>query len=209
MTDKPLMDQQLVLASSSTARYGLLKKLGIPFKVMVPDIDETRFAEEPIQIMVERLALTKVNKVAQQCQNQSIIIGCDQMVEVDGQVMGKPGNHEKAIQQLRYCSGRVLNSYTGLCVLDSVSDIQHCVVVHCRVYFKELSDTMIEGYLQRDQPYQCAGSIRAEGLGVALFTHIETDDMTALIGLPMIKLVDFLSDLGLNVLDPQYGACCM
>ena len=130
----------------------------------------------------------------------SIVIGSDEVAVLDGQIVGKPGTHQRAVAQLRASSGKSVTFITGLCVLDSESGERHIDSVEVEVGFKDLDDLTIEAYLQRDKPYACAGSIRAEGAGSAILRYIKTDDPSALIGLPLIRLSDMLHTLGFDVL---------
>ena len=191
--------QPLILGSSSPARNTLLQRLGLSFAVHAPDIDETAYAHETLKTTVQRLAQEKAKTVAK-VYPQALIVACDQLVEVNGQALGKPHTHEKAVQQLQLCSGQTLLSSTALCVLNTVTQSMHQHLVEYQVTFKLLSEEMIEAYLQKDKPYFCAGSIKAEGLGITLFESMSGDDYTALIGLPLITLTDCLIQEGINPL---------
>ena len=191
--------QPLILGSSSPARNALLQRLGLSFTVHAPNIDETAHPNETLKTTVQRLAKEKAITVAQ-AHTDALIIACDQLVEVNGQALGKPHTHEKAIQQLQLCSGQTLLSSTALCVFNSRTQSMHEHLVEYQVTFKHLENETIEAYLQRDKPYFCAGSIKAEGLGITLFESMSGDDYTALIGLPLITLTHCLTEEGLNPL---------
>ncbi len=188
----------LILGSTSPFRKALLKKLHIPFQVDSPDIDETPLQAETPQAMVSRLALEKAKKVAEKHPN-ALIIGSDQCAVVDGEVMGKPGHHAKAVQQLQRSSGNTVSFYTGLCLLDSASGEYQRDCIPFYVTFRELTDSEINHYLYRDQPYNCAGSFKSEGLGITLFSRMQGDDPSSLIGLPLIRLCDMLREQGVSL----------
>lgn len=189
----------IVLASSSPYRRALLERLGLPFSAASPDINETPCAGETAAALVQRLARAKAAALAEAFPRH-LIIGSDQVACLDDDILGKPGNRENAQRQLRAASGRRVEFLTGLCVLDSASGISHSVVEPFSVVFRQLSDTAIDHYLEREQPFDCAGSFKSEGLGIALFERLQGDDPNALIGLPLIRLVDLLSRFGVAVL---------
>jgi septum formation protein len=189
---------QLVLASTSRYRRILLERLGLPFSVADPGIDENRRPGEAPENMASRLAEAKARAVAPRFPD-SLVIGCDQVAISNGEVLGKPGDHDNAVRQLRALSAGEAVFHTAVCVHNSADDTTRVRVVPCRVSFRELDDGVIERYLEREQAYDCAGSARAEGLGIALIAGIEGEDPTALIGLPLIALVDLLREQGLNV----------
>jgi septum formation protein len=181
----------LVLASSSPFRKELLSRLGLPFETYSPDIDETALANETPQQLVERLAISKAKAVLQQFPT-SLIIGSDQVSVLDGHIVGKPKDHQDAVKQLTEASGKEVKLYTGLCLFNAVTgNIQHAVETY-KVQFRELHAKQIERYLQRDQPYGCAGSLKAESLGISLLKSLEGNDPNTLIGLPLIRLTDML-----------------
>lgn len=190
---------QLVLASTSPYRRELLERLGQPFETVSPNIDETVSPEETPEQLVKRLAESKARAVAFDFPD-SLVIGSDQVAVLNDQIIGKPGNHDKAVEQLRHASGNKVNFLTGLCLLNTHTN--HCQVTTevYTVVFRKLSDIQIENYLLREKPYDCAGSFKSEGLGIALFAKMEGDDPNALIGLPMIKLINMLTAEGLDVL---------
>lgn len=195
------MDQsrRLVLASTSAYRRALLARLGLAFECAAPGVDEApRPAEAPAQT-AQRLAQAKAGAVAPRFPD-ALLIGSDQVASLGAQRLDKPGSHANAVGQLRALSGRSAQFDTAVCVLDATSGAQWTRLVPCRVTFRRLSDTTIDAYLRREQPYDCAGSAKSEGLGIALIERIETDDPTALIGLPLIALTELLAVAGLSVL---------
>lgn len=189
----------LILASTSPFRRDLLARLGLPFTVQAPDADETPQPGEDAPVLVARLATRKAQTVARH-HPAALIIGSDQAAVLDDQIIGKPGDHERAMAQLRRASGRTVTFYTGLCLLDSTSGQQQVAVELFRVVFRTLTEPRIESYLRREQPYQCAGSFKSEGLGIALFERLEGDDPSSLIGLPLIRLTRMLEAAGVAVL---------
>ncbi|WP_020396298.1 Maf family protein [Thiolinea disciformis] len=195
------MTQTLVLASTSPFRREILQKLQIPFTCAAPDIDETRLSHESPFEMVHRLSIAKARKVAEQYSN-SLIIGSDQCAVLGEQVLGKPHTHEKATQQLMASSGQTVRFLTGLCLFDSRDQTYQVEVVPFDVEFRVLSAQEIENYLQREQPYNCAGSFKSEGLGITLFKRLTGDDPNTLIGLPLIRLSEMLRHKGLMIPAP-------
>jgi MAF protein len=190
---------KLVLASTSPFRRELLARLGLPFETAAPDVDEQRQDQEPPRALVQRLAEAKARAVAERFPD-ALIIGSDQVACLDGQVLGKPGTRERAIEQLQAASGREVAFETGLCLYDAARDQAQVCCETYRVRFRELSDTEIAGYLEREQPFGCAGSFKSEGLGIALFEEMEGADPTSLIGLPLIRLTALLRGAGLDPL---------
>jgi septum formation protein len=182
---------KLILASSSPYRRELLERLMIPFEVMAPDVDESPAPGEVPQALVERLAIAKARAVADQ-RPDAVVIGSDQVAVYAGAIVGKPLTHERAVEQLRAASGKAVALYTGLAVINSASGRVQSEVIPFRVVFRTLSDSQIENYLRKEQPYHCAGSVKSEGLGIALLERFEGDDPNALIGLPLIRLVQML-----------------
>jgi MAF protein len=180
-------------------RRALLEKLGLPFVCASPAIDEAPAAGETAHALVARLAMEKAQALATQ-HPDSLIIGSDQVARLDDAILGKPGNHANAWAQLRACSGRRVEFLTGLCLLDSRSGQLRTVVEPFAVVFRQLSDIQINHYLEQEQPFDCAGSFKVEGLGIALFERLEGDDPNALIGLPLIRLVTLLQQAGVDVL---------
>lgn len=191
--------RRLILASTSPFRRELLMRLGLPFTVQAPEADETGLPDEAAPALAARLAERKARSVAQSTP-AALIIGSDQAAVVDGNIIGKPGNHSRAVAQLQRASGRTVLFHTGLCLLDSASGQCQVAVEEFRVVFRPLTATMIEAYLQRERPYQCAGSFKSEGLGIALFERLEGDDPTSLIGLPLIRLTRMLEAAGAAIL---------
>lgn len=180
----------VVLASTSPFRAELLQKLQLPFSICAPDIDETPLANEPPRDMVERLTLQKAQAVTSDWPAH-FIISSDQCAVFNDQIIGKPDGHADAVKQLKAFSGQEVLFLTGLCLLNSQSGTYHLDVVPFRVHFRQLSEAQIEQYLQVDQPYNCAGSFKSEGLGITLFSRLEGNDPNTLIGLPLIRLTDF------------------
>ena len=176
----------------------MLARLGMPFEVVVPDVDETPAdGEDPLHL-VERLAVEKARTVARQ-HPDALVIGADQVALHHGKVVGKPGGHEQAVKQLRAASGNTVTLYTGLAVVNGARGTTQSDVVPFSVRFRQLDDARIERYLRREQPYNCSGSLRAEGLGIALLESLHGDDPTALIGLPLIRLIAMLEQEGVAV----------
>ena len=190
--------RQLILASSSPYRRELLARLDLPFIAQSPQVDETALPDESAPALTERLARDKAQAVAS-LHPHSLVIGSDQLALLDQQILGKPGNHTRAVQQLRAASGKVVTFYTGLCLIDSDSGRIQSEVIPFKVWFRDLTDSLIERYLCRETPYQCAGSFKSEGLGIVLFRRLEGDDPNALVGLPLIRLVDMLIQENINI----------
>jgi septum formation protein len=185
--------RRLVLASTSPFRRELLARLGLPFDTANPATDETALAGETPEATALRLSEAKARAVAAQ-HPAALIIGSDQVACLDGQVFGKPGTHKNAVAQLQAMRGRTVNFYTGLCLLNATTGKAHLRGVPTLVTFRELSDAAIENYLRREQPYNCAGSAKSEGLGIALIERMDGEDPNALIGLPLIALCDLLRE---------------
>ena len=179
----------LILASTSRYRQALLQKLGLPFSSIAPDTDETPHSGESAEQLVLRLAQAKAASVAKQF-DQGWVIGSDQVCAVDERILGKPGSHAQAVLQLRTLSGRAATFYTGLCLWDAARQQYQLTMEPFVVHFRTLSDTVIENYLQQEQPYDCAGSFKSEGLGICLFNRFEGRDPNTLIGLPLMALTD-------------------
>lgn len=191
--------QQLVLASTSPFRKMILEKLQLPFATCKPEVDETPLADETPQALVARLSELKARAGGEQFPD-GLIIGSDQVAVINGRILGKPGDHETAVRQLREASGKVVTFYTGLCLFDAASGNAQTDVVPFNVHFRSLTDAQIEGYLQKEQPYNCAGSFKSEALGITLFEKLEGDDPNTLIGLPLIRLTAMLENAGLSPL---------
>ncbi len=187
----------LVLASSSPFRKELLARLGLPFITHSPDINESALENETPQALVERLAISKAQAVKIDYP-EALIIGSDQVAVLDEKIIGKPRDHDDAISQLEAASGRTVNLYTGLCLYNAAKGtIQHCVEPFT-VQFRHLSRPQIERYLEKDQPYGCAGSLKSESLGIALLSSLQGNDPNALIGLPLIQLTSMLIKEGVH-----------
>jgi len=195
----PNQNPTLVLASTSPFRRELLSKLRLPFETATPDIDESPLPDEEPESLVKRLSLEKAKAVAADYP-QALIIGSDQVACVDNQILGKPGSHQKAMQQLRLTSGKTITFLTGLTLYDSASGNSRTLCEPFHAHLRELTDMQIDNYLQREQPYNCAGSFKSESLGIALFRRLEGDDPNALVGLPLIRLIDLLQQFGVDVL---------
>jgi septum formation protein len=192
------MTLPLVLASTSLFRKELLQRLQIPFEIYAPQVDETRQPEESPTNLVLRLAEWKA-RAADEKYPQALIIGSDQVAVLGDTIFGKPHSHEQAVRQLMDISGQHLDFLTGLCLFNSRDQRVQVDMVHFSVQFRALTRSQIENYLQKEQPYHCAGSVKSEGLGIALLEKIVGHDPTALIGLPLIRLVEMLEKEGLSV----------
>ena len=192
--------KSIILASTSPYRQQLLKKLGLPFLAVAPNVDESAVLNESAEALVTRLAHAKAHAISKQYQ-QHLIIGSDQVCVIDGQIMGKPLNYDKAFQQLKKASDHKVTFYTGLCLLDSSTGSYQVQCELFNVYFRSLSDKEIESYLRKEEPYQCAGSFKSEGLGIVLFDRLEGRDPNTLIGLPLILLLEMLRHHGYSPLN--------
>ncbi|WP_163833912.1 Maf family protein [Spartinivicinus ruber] len=196
-----MTDFQLILASSSPYRKALLNKLQLPFRCHSPDIDEQPLVGEPPSQLTKRLTITKAAVVAESYENTNhLIISSDQVASLNGKILDKPGNFQNAQQQLKASSGNRVIFYTGLCIWNSANGHHLYEVSQTQVLFRKLTDQAIDHYLQADQPFDCAGSFKCESLGIALFSKLETDDPNSLVGLPLIKLVSLLEEMGVKVL---------
>ncbi len=189
---------QLVLASTSPFRSQLLQRLGMPFVTTAPNIDEAPLADEQPPDLVQRLSREKARAAAAGHAN-ALIIGSDQVACIDGSIVGKPGNRKRAIVQLQQASGNQLTFYTGLSLLNSGSGRYQTICEPFLVQFRTLSLEQIERYVDAEQPFNCAGSFKSEGLGITLFERLQGDDPNALIGLPLIRLVNMLHNEGVSV----------
>jgi septum formation protein len=194
-----LNSQPLVLASTSIYRRELLERLQIPFQTADPDVDEAPLSGENAKRTSWRLSREKAQAVSAHFPD-ALIIGSDQVALLDGQQIGKPLTHENAVLQLRAMRGKTVAFYTALTLLDTRSGDMQTEVAENRVSFREFSDSEIESYLRKEQPYHCAGSAKSEGLGIALISRMEGDDPNALVGLPLILLVDMLKKQGVPIL---------
>lgn len=189
---------QLVLASSSPYRRQLLARLMLPFEVMSPDVDETPLAGEKPWETALRLAQRKASAVAEHFP-RALVIGSDQVAVLDDAILGKPGHFQKAKEQLMAASGREVTFHTALALLNAATGRMQAKVVPFGVKFRVLTEAQIERYLHREQPYDCAGSAKSEGLGITLIERFIGDDPNALVGLPLIALVDMLRDEGIEL----------
>lgn len=197
MTHTPA--RQLILASTSVYRRQLLERLRLPFDVVASHVDETPLPSETPSHLACRLALAKAQSVATQFPH-AVVIGSDQVADLNGQPLGKPGNHERAVAQLRSMRGQTVVFQTAMTVLCHASGFSQTELAQVNVTFRDLTDAQIEAYLQAETPYDCAGSAKSEGLGIALLQRIDNDDPTALIGLPLIRTCHLLEAAGIKVL---------
>lgn len=188
-------DRPIILGSTSRYRRELLTRLGLPFEVSAPDVDETPRLEETPRDLAERLALAKAYDVATRHQS-AIVIGSDQVADLHGKPLGKPGTHQRAVEQLRHMSGQTVIFHTALAVVCIETGFECADVAKVEVRFRALRDDEIERYLRAEQPYDCAGSAKSEGLGIALLDAIVSDDPTALVGLPLIRTASLLRAAG-------------
>ena len=193
--------RKLVLGSTSAYRRELLQRLRVPFAVAAPDVDETPQPHETPLALARRLALAKAKAVAQQYPD-CVVIGSDQVADLDGEPLGKPGTHERAIAQLQKMRGKTVIFQTAVAVVCLASGFVQEDVAPVRVVFRDLSDTEIENYLRAETPYDCAGSAKSEGLGIALLESIDNDDPSALVGLPLIRTSRMLRAAGIALLGP-------
>ena len=193
---------QLILASTSRYRRELLQRLRLPFDVVSPEVDETALPDETPADLAQRLALAKAQAVARQ-HPEAIVIGSDQVADLAGEAIGKPGTHERAVAQLQRMRGRSVVFQTAVAVVRRATGYVGTARVPATVRFRRLGDAEIERYLHAEQPYDCAGSAKAETLGIALLDAIESDDPTALVGLPLIKTCALLREAGIDPLASQ------
>jgi MAF protein len=195
----------LILASSSPFRKELLNKLGLPFSCYSPNIDESRQANETPKQLVFRLAQNKARKVAES--HNGLIIASDQIATlqnglgVDDKILGKPHTHKNAVKQLSECSGKTATFLTSLCLLNTDNGNIQTIVEPFKTNFRQLSTSQINTYLHKEQPYNCAGSFKSEGLGISLFSSLEGNDPNTLIGLPLIQLIQLLANEGVDILN--------
>lgn len=189
----------VVLGSTSRYRRELMERLRLPFSVSAPDVDETPAPGESPRNLALRLALAKAKAVATQ-HPEAVVIGSDQVADLAGQPLGKPGEHARAVQQLRQMRGKTVVFQTALAVVCLATGFEQVDLAEVRVVFRDLSDDEIEAYLQAEKPYDCAGSAKSEGLGIALLESIDNDDPTALIGLPLIRTARLLRQAGVKLL---------
>ena len=191
--------RQLVLGSTSAYRRELLQRLRVPFTVAAPHVDETPRPGETPLALARRLALAKARAVAQQ-HPDSVVIGSDQVADLDGEPLGKPGTHERAVAQLQRMRGKTVIFQTAVAVVCNANGFCQEDIAAVRVVFRTLTDTEIEHYLRAETPYDCAGSAKSEGLGIALLESIDNDDPTALVGLPLIRTSRMLRAAGIPLL---------
>ena len=189
----------LILGSTSRYRRDLLARLRLPFEVVSPQVDEAALPGEAPAALARRLSLAKARAVAAM-HPSAFVIGADQVADLDGEAIGKPGNHERATEQLRRMRGRSVVFQTGVAVVHAARGFEQVELAAVRVQFRDLRDAEIERYLRLEQPYDCAGSAKCETLGIALLSAIESDDPTALVGLPLIRTCELLRRAGLDVL---------
>jgi septum formation protein len=193
------LQRALILGSTSRYRRELLQRLRVPFEVVSPDVDETPLANEAPQALATRLALAKAKAVAALHPN-AVVIGSDQVADLNGEPLGKPGTHERAVLQLQKMRSQTVVFQTAVSVVCQASGFEQTELAQIKVRFRDLSDAEIEAYLRAEEPYDCAGSAKSEGLGIALLDAIDNDDPTALIGLPMIRTARLLRAAGIDLL---------
>jgi len=193
---------KLILASTSVYRKELLGRLGIPFEVVSPKVDETPLAGETTETLALRLAKAKAAAVAS-LNPEAWVIGSDQVADLCGAAIGKPGNFERALAQLQLMRGSIVTFHTALCLMHG--DTETTICIPTEVKFRNLKDDVLEAYLHAEEPYDCAGSAKSEGMGISLLEYIRSDDPTALIGLPLIALSGLLRDAGFLI--PDNGEC--
>jgi len=197
--------RQLILGSTSAYRRELLARLHIPFEVVAPDVDETALPGEAPNAMAKRLSLAKARAVAVRFP-QAVVIGSDQVADLNGLSLGKPGTHDKAVAQLRQMRGQTVVFQTAVAVVCLETGFEQRSLAAVRVKFRDLTNDEIENYLQIEKPYDCAGSAKSEGLGITLLDAIDSDDPTALIGLPLIRTCQMLRAAGVALLSPKDAA---
>jgi septum formation protein len=195
----------LVLGSTSRYRQELLQRLRIPFTVAAPDVDESPQPGEAPAALAQRLALAKAHAVAAAFPD-AVVIGSDQVADLDGLPLGKPGSHERAVAQLRQMRGRTVVFQTAVAVVCRASGFEQASLAAVKVRFRNLSDEAIENYLRAEQSYDCAGSAKSEGLGIALLESIDSDDPTALVGLPLIRTCRLIEAAGIRLLGAKAAA---
>ncbi len=199
MTSTSYPQRALILGSSSRYRRELMQRLRLPFEVLSPDVDESPLPGESPHDLACRLALAKAHAVAA-FQPEAVVIGSDQVADLNGLPLGKPGTHERAVVQLRQMRGQTVIFQTAVAVVCAATGFAQMDIAPVKVQFRDLSDAEIEAYLQAEQPYDCAGSAKSEGLGIALLERIDNDDPSALVGLPLIRTCALLRAAGVKVL---------
>ena len=195
----PAFSRTLILGSSSRYRKELLSRLNIPFEVAAPEVDETPLFKETPRDLALRLALAKARAVASKYP-EAVVIGSDQVADLEGEALGKPGNHANAVKQLQRMRGKTVIFQTALSVICLATGFEQTDLATVKVSFRDLTDAEIESYLKAEEPYDCAGSAKSEGLGIALLAAIDNDDPTALVGLPLIRTCHMLSAAGVKLL---------
>lgn len=195
----PSLGRPLILGSTSRYRKELLSRLQIPFETAAPEVDETPHSNESPKDLALRLALAKARAVALK-NPEAVVIGSDQVADLDGTPLGKPGNHTNATLQLQRMRGKTVIFQTALSVVCIASGYERTDLAEVKVKFRDLSDAEIEAYLRAEEPYDCAGSAKSEGLGIALLDAIDNDDPTALVGLPLIRTCQMLREAGVKLL---------
>ena len=193
------LQRALILGSTSRYRRDLLQRLRVPFDVVSPDVDESPLTSETPQALATRLALAKAKAVAA-LHPDAVVIGSDQVADLNGEPLGKPGTHERAVVQLQRMRGQTVVFQTAVSVVCQASGFEQTELAQIKVRFRDLSEAEIEAYLRAEEPYDCAGSAKSEGLGIALLDAIDNDDPTALIGLPMIRTARLLRAAGIDLL---------
>ncbi|SFM09377.1 Maf family nucleotide pyrophosphatase [Variovorax sp. OV329] len=194
-----MQERTVILASTSRYRRELMNRLKLPFEVHSPEVDETPLPGETPSALAQRLALAKAQAVAQRFP-QAVVIGSDQVADLHGESLGKPGTHHRAVEQLRRMRGQTLIFQTAVAVVCQATGFQQQDIAPVRVVFRDLGDAAIEAYLQAEQPFDCAGSAKSEGLGIALLEAIDSDDPSALVGLPLIRTCRMLRAAGVSLL---------
>ena len=192
--------KNIILASSSVHRKNLLKQLKIKFKAISPNINESRKKNEPINSFVKRLSIEKAKKIANG-QKNALVIGSDEIAVVNNLILGKPNNYANARKQLKYISNKIVTFKTGLCVIDTESNKRLVTIINYTVHMKKFSTSQIESYIKREKMLNCAASIRIEGLAISLVKKMNGADPSSIIGLPLIKLTEYLKRFGYDVLD--------
>lgn len=196
----PAPSPRLVLGSTSSYRRELLTRLGLRFDVASPEVDERPLPDETPSQTALRLATLKARAVAKRCPDDAVVIGSDQVADLDGMILGKPGDYARAKAQLQAMRGQTVRFHTAVCVKRAAAGFEQTQVSTVSVRFRALSDEAIDTYLRLEQPYDCAGSAKCEGLGIVLLERIDSDDPTALVGLPLILTTSLLQSAGLDVL---------
>ena len=194
-----ISNRTLILGSTSRYRKELLSRLGVPFDIAAPEVDETPLNNESPKDLALRLALAKARAVANKFP-EAVVIGSDQVADLDGLPLGKPGNHANAVKQLQRMRGKTVIFQTALSVICLATGFEQTDLAAVKVQFRDLTDEEIESYLKAEKPYDCAGSAKSEGLGIALLSAIDNDDPTALVGLPLIRTCHMLRAAGMKLL---------